>query len=206
MTIACLLTGCRLEELAQLHVPTDLKQHTSGIWYLDLNERPDPDGVIRKSLKKLSSWRVVPIHPLLVELGFVEFLQATARSDTGRPFSSHWAPHGELTPEGAALRADVKWSHKISKWGGLRLRELRAAGAVAADNATYFHSMRHTFITTLAKAGVPEALRAALTGHDNGGINGQIYTKFKDDPTSTYDAMVKGAAQLDCILRSQISE
>lgn len=206
VTIACLLTGCRLEELAQLHVPTDLKQHTSGIWYLDLNERPDPDGVIRKSLKKLSSWRVVPIHPLLVELGFVEFLQATARSDTGRPFSSHWAPHGELTPEGAALRADVKWSHKISKWGGLRLRELRAAGAVAADNATYFHSMRHTFITTLAKAGVPEALRAALTGHDNGGINGQIYTKFKDDPTSTYDAMVKGAAQLDCILRSQISE
>lgn len=202
VTTGCALTGCRLEELAQLHVPTDLKQHPTGIWYLDLNERPDPDGIVRKSLKKLSSWRVVPIHPLLVELGFVDFLRAAARSETGRPFSSHWAPHGELTPEGAALRADIKWSHKISKWGGLRLRELRKAAAVAPGNATYFHSMRHTFITTLAKAGVPEALRAALAGHDNGGINGQIYTKFKDDPTSTSEALVAGAAQLEAVLRS----
>lgn len=201
VTIGCALTGCRLEELAQLHVPTDLKQHPSGIWYLDLNERPDPDGIVRKSLKKLSSWRVVPIHPLLVELGFVEFLQAAARSETGRPFSSHWAPHGELTPRGAASRADIKWSHKISKWGGSSLKELRKANAVASDTATYFHSMRHTFITTLAKAGVPEALRAALTGHDNGGINGQIYTKFKDDPTSTYDALVTGASELAATLR-----
>lgn len=201
VTIGCALTGCRLEELAQLHVPTDLKQHPSGIWYLDLNERPDPDSIVRKSLKKLSSWRVVPIHPLLVELGFVEFLQAAACSETERPFSSHWAPHGALTPEGAASRADIKWSHKISKWGGSRLKELRKANAVASDTATYFHSMRHTFITTLAKAGVPEALRAALTGHDNGGINGQIYTKFKDDPTSTYDALVTGASELAATLR-----
>lgn len=202
VTISCALTGCRLEELAQLHVPTDLKQHPNGVWYLDLNERPDPDGIVRKSLKKLSSWRVVPIHPLLVELGFVDFLRAAARSETGRPFSSHWAPHGQLMPEGSSSRADIKWSHKISKWGGSSLKELRKANAVASDTATYFHSMRHTFITTLAKAGVPEALRAALTGHDNGGVNGQIYTKFKDDPTSTYDALVKGAAQLEVVLRS----
>ncbi|WP_157160251.1 site-specific integrase [Cupriavidus sp. BIS7] len=197
VTIGCALTGCRLEELAQLHVPTDLKQHPNGIWYLDLNERPDPDGIVRKSLKKLSSWRVVPIHPLLAELGFVEFLRTEARSETGRPFSSYWAPHGELIPEDAtALRANIKWSHKISKWGGRRLRELQKAKLIAPGNATYFHSMRHTFITTLAKAGVPEPLRAALTGHDNGGINGQIYTKFKDDPTSTFDALVMGASDL----------
>lgn len=205
VTIACALTGCRLEELAQLHIPTDLKEHPSGIWYLDLNERPDPDGIVRKSLKKLSSWRVVPIHPVLVELGFVEFLQVAARSETGRPFSSHWAPHGELTPEGAALRADIKWSHKISKWGGLRLRELRTVGTVTAENSTYFHSMRHTFITTLAKAKVPEALRAALTGHDNGGINGQVYTKFKDDPTSTYDSLKQGTVELEAVIRLSMS-
>ena len=204
VTIGCALTGCRLEELAQLHIPTDLKQHHTGIWYLDLNERPDPDGIVRKSLKKLSSWRVVPIHPLLVELGFVEFLQTASRSETARPFSSHWAPHGEPTPEAASMRANIKWSHKISKWGGRRLRELRMVDMVAPGSATYFHSMRHTFITTLAKAGVPEPLRAALTGHDNGGINGQIYTKFKDDPTSTFDALVMGASELASTLRSNL--
>ena len=204
VTVGCALTGCRLEELAQLHVPTDLKQHPSGIWYLDLNERPDPDGVIRKSLKKLSSWRVVPIHPLLVELGFVDFLKTATHSETGRPFTSHWTPHGDLMPQGASPRCDIKWSHKISKWGGLRLKELRATGAVAADNATYFHSMRHTFITTLAKAGVPEALRAAITCHDNGGINAQVYTTSKDDPTATYEHFIRGASELEAAIRSVV--
>jgi hypothetical protein len=64
--------------------------------------------------------------------------------------------------------------------------------------------MRHPLITTLAKAGVSEALRAALTGHDNGGINGQTYTKFKDDPTSTLDVLVTGSKPLSTVLRDSI--
>lgn len=204
VTVGCALTGCRLEELAQLDLASDLRQHTSGLWYLDINERPDADGVLRKSVKKLSSWRVVPIHPLLVEIGFVDFLLAQRARGPGRPFALHWAPHGSMESEPGALRADIKWSHKISKWGGHRLQRLREDEKVASDNATYFHSMRHTFITTLAKAGIPEALRAALTGHDNGGINGQIYTKFKDDPTSTLDVLVTGSKPLSTVLRNSI--
>lgn len=151
--------------------------------------------MLRKSVKKLSSWRVVPIHPLLVEIGFVDFLLAQRSRGAHRPFTSRRAPHGSMEPGPATLRADIKWSHKISKWGGHRLQKLRKDGKVASDSATYFHSMRHTFITTLARAGVPEPLRAALTGHDNGGINGQSYTKFKDGPTSTFDVLVTGRSR-----------
>ncbi|QIE22613.1 site-specific integrase [Caballeronia sp. SBC2] len=204
VTVGCALTGCRLEELAQLDLASDLKRHTSGLWYLDINERPDADGVVRKSVKKLSSWRVVPVHPLLVEIGFVDFLQTQRANASGRPFASHWAPHGSTEPEPGVTRADIKWSHKISKWGGHRLQKLRRDGSVASDSATYFHSMRHTFITTLARAGVPEPLRAALTGHDNGGINGQTYTKFKDDPTSTFDVLVTGSEPLSTVLRNSM--
>jgi hypothetical protein len=32
--------------------------------------------VLRKSVKRLSSWWVVPIHPLLVKIGFVDFRRA----------------------------------------------------------------------------------------------------------------------------------
>ena len=202
VTLGCAFTGCRLEELAQLHIPTDLKQHPTGVWYLDLNERPDNDGVIRKSLKKLSSWRVIPVHPLLVELGFVTFLQQASHTNMGRPFSSRWSPHVDSTTQDDSLRSSIKWSHKISKWGGRRIKGLRKTMTAPSGTATYFHSMRHTFITILAKAGVSEAQRAALTGHDNGGINNQTYTKLKDDPTSTYDALVTGLSELEATLRS----
>ena len=77
VTVAVPFLGCRIEELAQLELPADLKHDAgSNIWYISLNEHPDRDGVVRKSLKKLSSWRVVPIHSALVEHGFVKFLKS----------------------------------------------------------------------------------------------------------------------------------
>jgi len=73
VSIAPAFLGCRIEELCQIHLQSDLvNDEEAGIWYLILNGRPDPDGVMRKSMKKVSSWRSVPIHTSLVRHGFIE--------------------------------------------------------------------------------------------------------------------------------------
>ncbi|SPD45603.1 conserved protein of unknown function [Cupriavidus neocaledonicus] len=184
VTVGCALTGCRVEELAQIDTATDLKRHDSGIWYLDLNGRPDPDGITRRSMKRMASWRVVPLHPVLVELGFVRFLQGRAKSPTRRPFDARFTPHAEIVSpdeakDGSSL---IKWSHYISRWGGRRKTELRKSGAISTSDTTYFHSMRHTLTTCLARAGVTEEIRATIEGQSHGGVNGQVYTKLKTDP------------------------
>ncbi|MDF3832149.1 hypothetical protein P3W85_04165 [Cupriavidus basilensis] len=206
VTVGCALTGCRVEELAQIDTATDLKRHSSGIWYLDLNGRPDPDGVTRRSMKRMTSWRVVPLHPVLVELGFVKFLQVRAQSPTRRPFDARFTPHAEIVSPDEAKNGNslIKWSHYISRWGGKRMTELRKRGAITTPDTTYFHSMRHTLTTCLARAGISEEIRATIEGQSHGGVNGQVYTKLKTDPTATYDALVMGAEPIAVLLRRHL--
>ena len=59
-------TGMRLNEICQLYV--DDVKYLNRIWYFRLtNERSD------QSLKNKQSKRLVPIHPKLIELGFIDF-------------------------------------------------------------------------------------------------------------------------------------
>lgn len=55
-SIAPAFLGCRIEELCQIHIQTDLvHDEQAGIWYLVFDGRPDSDGVIRKSMKVVST-------------------------------------------------------------------------------------------------------------------------------------------------------
>ncbi|OJB05014.1 DUF6538 domain-containing protein [Burkholderia ubonensis] len=176
VTVATAFLGCRVEELAQVNLHTDLKRDPkTGVWYLVFAETPDADGVLRKSLKKLSSWRNVPIHSALVRHGFIDYL--TKQRDAGhtRPFESGWEPHVDKTGGG------IKWSHKITKWGVDTMKELRDAGRLPHGTQTYFHSMRHTFANTLAVAKVMEEYRSTLQGQAFGGMNSHTYAKLRYD-------------------------
>jgi integrase len=178
VTVATALTGCRIEELAQVNLTTDLQYDSEAdIWFLDINENPDSDGVLRKSLKRLSSWRVVPIHSALERAGFVSFLKAQTELGYVRPFESEWKPWRDKETGG------LKWSHAISKWGGRELSMLDKIGTLKRDglDLTYFHSMRHSFAHTLARQGVQEEERSALQGQQYGGINAGRYTKLRRD-------------------------
>lgn len=175
-TVAPAFLGCRIEELAQANLATDFKQDAaSGVWYLSVNEddtRPDKGG---KSVKRLSSWRNIPIHSALIRHGFLEYLHTEGAAGAESPFSRHWRPwHDPKT--GAFIR-----EHSIVKWGGRQLKRLRKAGLVTTAKTTYFHSMRHTLITHLALASVAPEWRAALCGQDaEGGVNEAIYSKLRD--------------------------
>ena len=62
--LAC-YSGCRLEELCQL--ARDDTRQVSGIWILDIN---DGDG---RKIKNEYSRRLVPIHPVLINRGFLQY-------------------------------------------------------------------------------------------------------------------------------------
>lgn len=105
--------------------------------------------------KSKASKRVVPIHPSL--LPTVDRL-ITDSSDSF------------LIPAESADKYG-KRSHAISKAFG-RLRT-----AAGFSKLHVFHSFRHTVVTGLVRADVPDALAKELVGHETGSVTYDVYSK-----------------------------
>lgn len=200
VSIAPAFLGCRIEEVCQVNLTTDLKHdHEAGIWYFSFDGRPDPDGIVRKSMKKIASWRLVPIHAALVRHGFVDFLRGQARAGFLRPFQKEWQPR-EVADEGI-----IKWSHYISRWGGRELNQLGARHQFDTTKLAYFHSMRHTFKSQLGNAGVASEISEALSGRKHASADEERYEKLKQNHRrlaleGTEPGLVQLAAILDEVL------
>lgn len=123
------LNGARMSELLQLRT-TDVKVE-QGVTYLDLSQF-DSTGRrdIAKKLKNRGSERLAPIHPLVIEAGFIDLVERRRESGDVRLFPDH-------TPYEKAGVTD--WSHYFSKWIGVVIDE-----AVSTDPALVYHSSRHT--------------------------------------------------------------
>jgi hypothetical protein len=177
-SIATAFLGCRIEELCQVHLKSDLvKDDDAGIWYLVFDGRPDPDGVMRKSMKKVSSWRRAPIHSTLVRHGFIDFLRDQQRAGFQRPFQKEWKPR-EVESE---LGKIIKWSHYVSRWGGRELNAIAKHKEFDAESLGYFHSMRHTFKRIMGDAGVSSEMSEALSGRRYAGADAERYEKLKQN-------------------------
>jgi integrase len=118
----------------------------------------DVDGIqcfdFPKSKSKASK-RVVPIHPSL--LPTIKRLSEDSTDTFLIPTSSH-DHYG-------------KRSHAISKAFG-RLRT-----AAGFSRLHVFHSYRHTVVTGLVRADVPDALAKELVGHREGSVTHDVYSK-----------------------------
>lgn len=152
LPLLAMFTGARLEELGQLLL-SDVKS-LDGIRFLHITDVPDADeeatqggNRTAKSLKSSSARRRVPIHPELISLGFLAFVEHRKRQGFTRLF-----PELEVYRE----RVTKEWS---KWWGRFADREVTKA----PDKS--FHSFRHLFIATLRAAGVPEEQIKALVGH-----------------------------------------
>ncbi|WLH05718.1 site-specific integrase [Pseudomonas lurida] len=105
--------------------------------------------------KSKASKRVVPIHPSLTTT--IERLCEETTDTFLIPTSSH-DRYG-------------KRSHAISKAFG-RLRT-----AAGFSKLHVFHSFRHTVVTELIRADVPDALAKELVGHETGSVTHDVYSK-----------------------------
>lgn len=161
-----LFTGARLGELCQLTF-RDLKR-LDDIWYIDITDQGDG-----QRLKSGGSVRSVPLHPALVDLGFVDHV------------------HG-LDGRGAAP-IFKRWSRnsrgqfgEASKWLN---RYLERCGAKTAPDLT-FHSFRHSFIDGLREAGFTEPEIKPVVGHSMSGVT-RGYGRAQDIPVRRRFEMIR---------------
>lgn len=139
-----LFTGAREAELCQLEVSDVRRDAATGLWLLDINSDQD------KKLKTDTSAREVPLHPKLIELGFLDFVTQVSTANKARLFSDdernkrgefgNFSKRFNRYKEGLGIKTDAH--HKLD-----------------------FHSFRHTLQTLLFDKGEEEYIVNALCGH-----------------------------------------
>lgn len=146
--------GARASEMCQL-LPGDVKA-IDGVPYIDLS-RFDASGrlVEEKALKNAGSERCLPIHPEVIEAGFLDFV--CKRHNAGRLFP-------------VFRRHDLGgFSHDLSKWFG------RYMDRIGLDEpALTLHGARHGFRDACRAAHLPPEVTEALGGWSAKGV-GQGY-------------------------------
>ena len=152
LPLLALWTGARLEELAQLE-PSDIREERGLGHYFDIN-----DEGTEKRVKNASSVRRVPVHPQLISLRFMEYVERMRRAKARYLFP-------DLVPDVKGNR-----SGNFSKWYA---RYLDSVGVT--DKRKVFHSYRHGFVDACREVMNPE-LRDALVGHANRATSEQYGT------------------------------
>lgn len=135
--LLCAYTGARVSEISQLR-REDLVQ-IKNVWCIKLVPEAG-------SLKNASSERSVPLHPKVIDAGFLKFVE---RTKTGAIFA-------EVPPDRFGVRGG-NMTKVISKWvRRLGLEDPRVAPS---------HAWRHRFKTLCRRYGVSPDIGDALTGH-----------------------------------------
>lgn len=159
-------SGMRPGEVCQLLI-SDLKRSKGGVWFLDVTETDDDDeGNKAKKLKTTYSKRTIPLHPLLVEIGFPQFVdqQMNAVGPSARIFSQL-----EKSKRGY-----------FSDYACRRFREKFLPEAITLASDQSFYSFRHTFRDALRQVDAPSDVVAALGGWSEGTKVSDAYGNSRD--------------------------
>jgi len=149
LPLLAMFSGARLNELAPLNVDDVKLDPASQVRFITIIENEE----VGRSVKTDSSVRAMPIHPELIRIGFLDFVNHVRQSDFP---SARLFPQLTPGPKGG-------FGEAFSKWFGRYKRDL------GIDNAgSVFHSFRHGFKDALRAAGVNEDVNDALTGHSGG--------------------------------------
>ena len=163
-------TGLRLGDVATL---TWAEVDTTGArgWFL------------RRKTGKTKKEVAIPIHPSL--RAFLEPRQGFGRAPLFRTL--HNGKPGGKT----GLSTQFK---NLMEKAGIRGRVLREGGGGARQTSSLsFHSLRHSFTSAMANAGVSEEVRMLLTGHSTRRAH-KTYTHHEEDQVWAAIATVPGVA------------
>lgn len=152
LPLLMLLTGSRPNELAQLLLD-DIKTTKAGTRYIDLEEGEDDDQP--KSLKTTTSRRRIPIHPELIRLGFLAFVeQRRQQAKKNGPRLFH-----ELRPN--------KYGN-LAAYPAKRFREVFMPAEIELEKRQTFYSIRHSVRDALRRAQVPAEALLVIGGWSQG--------------------------------------
>ncbi len=146
-------SGLRLDEGCQLYL-ADIKCDESGIPFFDINDELD------KNLKTPQSKRCIPIHPLILELGFLDHVENLRKQGKVRLWENlKWCKKGGYGKDFG------KWYQVINRY------------FITKDKKKVFHSFRHNMEDMMKSHRVEEALRNDILGHKNKGEGNARYGK-----------------------------
>ena len=169
MPLIALVTGARLEEIAQLRIE-DLIRHADHGPMLLITDAGEG-----QRLKTDGSRRFIPLHPDFLATGFLDY--ADAVQEAGHPW---------MFP---ALEADHD-GRRGANFGKWFLRQVRSPrGLGISDPRLVFHSFRHGFKTLCRAAGISEDVHDALTGH----VSGSVSRRYGEMP---FPPLVEAIAKL----------
>jgi integrase len=158
-----LFTGARVNELCQLNPQIDIRQDAgSGVWFFDITDKSEAHAELKKSVKTKGSKRQVPVHPQLLKLGFLDYLEHVKESGHKILFPGFPPSVGRASP-------------KASKWFGGFLAELQLRDQTPGARLVGMHAFRSTLLNRAQALQVVDA--EAITGHK---VNVTRLEKVKD--------------------------
>lgn len=164
-----LYTGARIDEPASMLLKEIVQEGHIWAFYMSGDEANGGG-------KNAYAPRWLPIHPVLMDLGFTEYVQmlkdegherlfpdigAAARDGYGKRATTDFTAYRRgVNVGGDSLNPDTE------KWEG--------------DNTKVFHSFRSTVSTGLSYAGVDGETARRLVGHEAKDVHGRVYLKHLD--------------------------
>lgn len=189
--LIALFSGMRMGEILTLRAK-DIKATPERLDVYTLRKSSSPmkgrDGVLYfdltdtsvKNLKSKDSYRPIPLHPFLVELGLLDFVKrfepdeflfkeslSTNKKANSSEYKFQWRSQYKLTDRFMKLRRSVGVG--------------RVEGATDGDKLD-FHCFRNTVVDRLRDLGVGVEVRCEITGHDaaDGAGVSQIHGSYSD--------------------------
>lgn len=155
-----LYTGARIDEPASLLL-SDIVEH-GGIPAFFMSGEGNAGG------KNAYAPRWLPIHPKLIEAGFLEYVELLRDEGHTRLFPDI----GAAAREGYAKRATTDFTDYRRRVG--------VGTGEGSRSAKVFHSFRSTVSTQLTYAGVDGNTARKLVGHAAKDVHGRVYEKHLD--------------------------
>ena len=146
-----LFTGARVNEICQLNPQTDIRADVrSGVWFLDITDDSESHKHVEKSVKTAGSRRKVPIHPKLLELGFLQYVERVKALGHTLLFPNFTPVAGKASP-------------KARLWFSNFLRDIGLRDETPNARIVGMHAFRSTLLHQAMVQGVVNA--EAITGH-----------------------------------------
>jgi len=162
MPLLALFTGARESELCQLWT-NDIYQHSDGeTWLISINSK------VNKSVKNNSSNRIIPVHPTLIQLGWLDFVSEAKQFERNCLF-----PNEQRNKRGEFSAYSKRFNRFKAKQG------IKSSKDAKKD----FHSFRHTVQGFLFGAGEEEYIINRLVGHSEARRSEGIKTYAKGGPS-----------------------
>ena len=154
--IIALYQGCRLNEICQMDLDDVVLNKKIPCFSINHNGNG-------KSTKNESSVRTIPIHPKLLEMGFLSYVEYQRKRGKKKLFSEL-----KKIENGMFGRPVQSWFSRYLDRIGIR------------EKSKVFHSFRHTFETEAVDSKIPTEYQNALGGWVDYGIGQRIYGRRKD--------------------------